>query len=129
MIILMSYTSHAIQLIYMSCNFKPFKTSFRRGENSAMVRNNWSKPNNILLVGCVNKTFVQELSKHNIKSRFKVTWMQSLNPCAMNDKILPYNYLFRWKKYNLNDEVNGSHRWGKEFIVASFMNITWFFFQ
>jgi hypothetical protein len=28
------------------------------------------------------------------------------------------------KKYNLDDEANGSHRWGEEFIVASFMNIT-----
>ncbi len=28
------------------------------------------------------------------------------------------------KKYNLDDEANGSHRWGEEFIVASLMNIT-----
>jgi hypothetical protein len=68
----MSYTSHAIQLFCMSCNFKPFKTSFKRGKNNAMVRNNWPKLNNIMLVGCVNKTFVQKLSKHNIKSRFKL---------------------------------------------------------
>jgi len=32
------------------------------------------------------------------------------------------------KKYNLDDEANGSHRWGNEFIVASLMNITRFFF-
>jgi hypothetical protein len=81
-----------------------------------------------MLVGCINKAFIQELSKHNIESRFKVTWMWSLNPRAMNDKILPYNYLFRWKKYNLDDEANGSHRWGEEFIVAFFMNITQFVF-
>jgi hypothetical protein len=28
------------------------------------------------------------------------------------------------KKYNLEDEANGSHKWGEEFIVASLMNIT-----
>lgn len=69
----MNYTSHAIQLLYMSCNFKPFKTSFKRGKNNATVKNDLSELNNIMLVGCVNKTFVQELSIHNIKSRFKVT--------------------------------------------------------
>jgi hypothetical protein len=48
MIILPSHTSHALQPLDVAC-FKPFKTTFKKEKDIAMVRRNYTKPNNITL--------------------------------------------------------------------------------
>lgn len=95
----MSYTSHAIQLFYMSCNFSHSKHHLK-GEKIMqwleIIDQNET-------TSCWLGAWIKHSSKNcpNIILRFKVTWMWSLNPRAMNDKILPYNYLFRWKNTTL----------------------------
>lgn len=40
MITLSNHTSHALQLLNVSC-FKPFKTTFKRKRDGAMAKNNY----------------------------------------------------------------------------------------
>jgi hypothetical protein len=54
MITLPSHTSHALQPLDVSC-FKPFKTTFKKKKNSAMVKNNHYEPEKCTLVGWVDK--------------------------------------------------------------------------
>jgi hypothetical protein len=49
-----------------------------------MARNNYSEPNKVRLARWVDKALDQALSKNNIRSRFKVTWIWPLNPMAMD---------------------------------------------
>jgi hypothetical protein len=54
MITLPSYTSHALQPLYVSC-FKPFKTAFKKVRDVIMSRNNQMEPDKIILIGWVDQ--------------------------------------------------------------------------
>ncbi len=50
-----------------------------------MVKNNYNKLDKVTLARWVDKALDQALSKNNIRSRFKVTWIWPLNPMAMDE--------------------------------------------
>jgi hypothetical protein len=54
MITLLSHTSHALQPLDVNC-FKPFKTTFMKKRNSAMVKNNHCEPKKCTLARWVDK--------------------------------------------------------------------------
>ncbi len=54
MITLSSHTSCALQPLDVSC-FKPFKTTFRKGKDNAIVRNNHCELNKIAFANWVEK--------------------------------------------------------------------------
>jgi len=92
MVILLAHTSHALQPLNMSC-FKPFKFAFRKERDSSMVRFNYLEPNKVTLVSWVDKALNQSLSKQNILSEFRATWVWPLNLRAMDDKTSPIVYI------------------------------------
>jgi hypothetical protein len=54
-----------------------------------MVRRNYIEPDKITLAGWVDKALDLALTRKNIMSRFKGTWIWPLNPKAMDSKIGP----------------------------------------
>jgi hypothetical protein len=53
--------------------FQAFLITFRRGKkDNTMVKHNYVKSNNIILVRCTNKVLDQALSKQNIKFGLKI---------------------------------------------------------
>jgi hypothetical protein len=84
MITFPSHTSHTLQPLDVNC-FKPFKSTFRKERDESMFKNNHREPNKVTLVGWVDRTFNQSLSKQNIKARFKTTRIWPLNPRAMDN--------------------------------------------
>jgi hypothetical protein len=78
MIILPSHTSHALQLLDLTC-FKPFKIAFKKERDIVMVRRNYTKLDKITLAGWVNKTLNLTLIRNNIMSRFKGIRIWPLN--------------------------------------------------
>lgn len=54
-----------------------------------MVNNNYTKLNKITLAGQVKKVLDQSFNKKNILLRFKIARIQSLNPKAIHEKIIP----------------------------------------
>jgi hypothetical protein len=65
MVTLQSHTSHALQPLQMSC-FKPFKTTFRKERDNAMIKNRYLKLNKIKLITWVDPTLVKGLFKYQI---------------------------------------------------------------
>ncbi len=51
-----------------------------------MFKNNHRKLDKVTLAGWVNRTLNQLLSKQNIKTRFKTSWIWPLNPRAMDNQ-------------------------------------------
>jgi hypothetical protein len=74
MFILLTHTSHALQPLDVNY-FKPFKFAFRKKKDNNMVRNNHLELDKVTLASWVDKTHNQSLSKQNILSGFKVTWV------------------------------------------------------
>jgi hypothetical protein len=74
MVTLLAHTSHVLQLLDVSC-FKPFKTTFKKEIDNAMVKNNHCEPDKCTLVSWVDKSLDQSLSKKYIRSGFKGTWI------------------------------------------------------
>jgi hypothetical protein len=62
MVTLPSHTSHALQPLDVSC-FKPFKTSFKKERDVAMVRNNYTKPNKVTLARWVEQHWTNHYQK------------------------------------------------------------------
>jgi hypothetical protein len=75
MVTLLPHTSHALQSLDVTC-FKPFKITFRKERNSAMVKNNYLQPDKATNMG--RQGFETILKKENIKSRFSGKVMYSL---------------------------------------------------
>jgi len=71
-ITLLSHTSHALKPLDISCS-KPFKITFRKERDTSMAINGYQEPNKITLVGWVDKTIDQLLTKDNIRLGFRVT--------------------------------------------------------
>jgi hypothetical protein len=67
MVTLPSHTSHALQPLDVSC-FKPFKTTFKKEKNNAMVKNSHCELDKCILVTWGNKALDQSLPKKNITS-------------------------------------------------------------
>jgi hypothetical protein len=88
MITLPSHTSRALQPLDVNY-FRPFKYAFRKERYESMFRNNYKKPDKVTLVGWVDKTLNQSLSKQNIKVGFKTTRIWPLNPMAMGNRSKP----------------------------------------
>jgi hypothetical protein len=78
MIILPSYTSHALQPWDVVC-FKPFLIAFRNEIDITMIKRNYIEPNKIILAAWVNKALDLALTRKNIMSRFKATRIWPLN--------------------------------------------------
>jgi hypothetical protein len=74
MVILIPHTSHALHPLDVSY-FKPFKFAFRKEKDSSMVRNNHLELDKVTPTSWVDKTLNQSLSKQNILSGFKATWV------------------------------------------------------
>jgi len=70
MVILPSHTSHALQPLYLAC-FKPFKTAFRKERDTTIINRNYIELDKIVLVGWMDKTLDQTLSRKNIILKFK----------------------------------------------------------
>jgi hypothetical protein len=85
MVTLPFHTFHVLQPLDVSC-FKPFKKTFKKEKDNAMVRNNHHELEKCTFVTWINKALDQFLSKKNIKSGLGV-W--PLNVKAMDDKIKP----------------------------------------
>jgi hypothetical protein len=66
--------------------FKPFKTTFKKEKNIAMVKKNYIEPNKITLAGWIYKALDLRLTRKNIMSGFKGTRIWPLNPKAMDSK-------------------------------------------
>jgi hypothetical protein len=62
LVTLQSCISRALQLLQMSC-FKPFKTTFRKERDNAMIRNRYFKLNKIKLIAWVDPTLDKGLFK------------------------------------------------------------------
>ncbi len=62
MVTLQAHTSHALQPLDVSC-FKPFKITFRKEKDNAMVKNNHYELNKCTLARWVDKSLDQSLSK------------------------------------------------------------------
>jgi hypothetical protein len=77
MVTLLAHTSHALQPLDVTC-FKPFKTTFTKEGDYAMVKNNYLEPNKATLTTWVDKALQQSLKKEDIKSRFSGEVMYSL---------------------------------------------------
>jgi hypothetical protein len=71
MVTLPSHTSHALQPLDITC-FKPFKTAFRKEKDTTMVNRNYIDPDNIVLVGWVDKLVDQALSKKKSSKGSKI---------------------------------------------------------
>ncbi len=69
--------------------FKPFKITFKKEKNIAMVRRNYIEPNKIVLARWVDKALNLALTRQNIMLRFKGTRIWPLNPRAMDSKTSP----------------------------------------
>ncbi len=74
MLVLLAHTSHALQPLDVNY-FKPFKFAFRKEKDNSMVRNNHLELDKVTLASWVNKTLNQSLSKQNILSGFRATWV------------------------------------------------------
>jgi hypothetical protein len=61
------------------------KLHSKKERDGIMVRNNYRVPNKVTLARWVDRALDQALSKNNIRSRFKVTWIWQLNPMAMDE--------------------------------------------
>jgi hypothetical protein len=70
MITFPSHTPHVLQPLDLSY-FKPFQSTFRKERDENMLRNNNREPNKVTLIGWVDKTLNQSLSKQNMKVWFK----------------------------------------------------------
>jgi hypothetical protein len=81
-----SHTFHALQPLDVAY-FKPFKVAFKKERKITMVKMNYTKPDKITLVGWVDKVLNLALTRKNIMSRFKGTWIWPHNPKAMDSKI------------------------------------------
>jgi hypothetical protein len=68
----LSHTSHALQPLYLTC-FKPFKTAFKKEKDTTMINRNYIELDKIVLVGWVDKTLDQALSRKNIILKFRST--------------------------------------------------------
>jgi hypothetical protein len=66
-----------LQPLDVTC-FKPFKSTFRKERDSAMVENNYFEPNKTTLATWVDKVLQQSLKKEDIKSGFSCEVMYSL---------------------------------------------------
>jgi hypothetical protein len=66
MIALSSHTSHALQPLDVHC-FKPFKTTFKKERNNAILRNNHCELNKIAFVNWVKKVLNTSLSQKMLK--------------------------------------------------------------
>jgi hypothetical protein len=62
MVTLQAHTSHVVQPLDVNC-FKPFKTTFTKEKNSAMVKNNHCELDKCTLARWVDKNLDQSLSK------------------------------------------------------------------
>ncbi len=62
MVTLQAHTSHVLEPLDVSC-FKPFKTTFKKKKDNAMVKNNHCEPYNYTLASWVHKSLDQSLSK------------------------------------------------------------------
>jgi hypothetical protein len=62
MVTLQAHTSHALQPLDVSC-FKPFKITFRKEKDNAMVKNNHYELDKCTLARWVDKSLDQSLSK------------------------------------------------------------------
>jgi hypothetical protein len=69
--------------------FKPFKTTFKKERDNAMVINNHYKPNKCTLVVLVNKALDQSLFKKNIKNEFRDRKIWPFNAKALGHTIKP----------------------------------------
>jgi hypothetical protein len=65
-----SHSSHAFQPLRISC-FKPFKTTFKKKKDDAMVKNNHFETNKMMVVSWVDLGSI--LSRNNIQSRYTIT--------------------------------------------------------
>jgi len=71
-----------------------------------MVRNNRLELDKVTLASWVDKTFNQSLSKQNILSGFKATWVWTLNLKAMDDKTNPNSmYTIRDDNKHTNEDI------------------------
>jgi hypothetical protein len=69
----------------VSC-FKPFKITFKKEKDNAMVKHNHCK---LISVDYVNNTLDQSLSRKNIKNGFGGARIWPFNAQAMDDIIKP----------------------------------------
>jgi hypothetical protein len=133
MITLPSHTSHVLQPLNVSY-FKPFKTTLRKVKNVVMSKSNHMEPNEITLVGWVNQTISQFLTKKNINVGFKATCIWPFNPKAMDNKLRPSEIYTATnitdhgsdqEEYTSNEEIdrNQSQQWREESIVAKFLHM------
>jgi hypothetical protein len=126
-----SHASHALQPIDVSC-FKPIKITIKKERNNAMAKNNYKKPYKITQARWVHKSLDYALSNQNIKFDLRMIGIWSLNPRAMEDKIL-FNEVYtkltiihkmeKKKKNMFHVEINHSPRWGKGHVTICLMNI------
>jgi hypothetical protein len=72
MITLPSHTFHALQPLDVNY-FKQFMSIFKKERDESMFKKNHKKPYKVTLVGWVDRTLNQSLSKQNIKARFQTT--------------------------------------------------------
>jgi hypothetical protein len=70
MVTLLAHTYHVLQPLDMNC-FKPFKITFKKERNNAVVKNNHYEPDKCTLASWVDKSLDQSLSKKIIRNRFK----------------------------------------------------------
>jgi len=65
--------SYVKKITFKFVMFQAFLITFRRGKkNNTMVKHNYVKSNNIILVRCTNKVLDQALSKQNIKFGLRI---------------------------------------------------------
>jgi hypothetical protein len=88
MITFPSHTSHTLQPLDVNY-FTPFKYAFRNERNENMFKNSHRERDKITLIGWVDRTFNQSLSKQDIKEKFKTTRIWPLDPKAMHNRSKP----------------------------------------
>jgi hypothetical protein len=92
--------------------FKPFKTTFKKEKDIAMVRRNYIKPNKITLAGWVDKTLDLAFIRKNIMSKFKGTRIWPLNPNVMDSKAslsILYTLQNQAKEEEKQEQEHGEH--------------------
>jgi hypothetical protein len=88
-----SHTSHALQPLNVAC-FKLFKIALKKESDTTMINRNYIDPENVVLVGWVDKALDQALSRKNIILGFKSTRIWPLDPKAMDERIRPILLLY-----------------------------------
>jgi hypothetical protein len=91
--------------------FKPFKYAFRKKrKNESMFRNNQRERDKVTLVGWVDKTFNQSLSKQNIKVRFKTIGIWPLKPRAMDNQSKPSELYTTESDLDISNDEDGQSK-------------------